>query len=390
MSLMRIWHVGSAGSPDLVNGVNAMVWTLARAQAAAGCDVRMVVDQVPDEATSAYARQTGVSLLYIKRNWYQFDPAQLSDKLRNEPPDIVHLHSVFVHSLTTLANTLRAWKIPYVATLHGGLAPQVLSRRPIRKAVYSFLFERKRLAGAGAISFVGPGEKAHLQAYLPGYDKPTLLIPNPIDPESLDGRFWTPPHDRKRLVFLGRFDVYGKGIDLLVGVARHLPDVEMHIYGSEDARYLRELQELKRIATPNVTFHGPVYGSEKAKVLAEATMYVQLSRWEGFPVAVTEAFCLGVPCAINQDLAICGIFRERDLGLTVPDDAEAAARLIGEALNDPARLSTWSTNGKKFADDQLRPDKAAAEYTRLYRKAMRSEPAVVGKVLAQPRKNSNG
>jgi glycosyltransferase involved in cell wall biosynthesis len=389
MRTMRIWHVGSSGSPELVNGVNAMVWTLAHAQAAAGCDVRLVVDQAPDDATAQYAQQAGVSLIHIGRNWCRFDPAQLSENLRNQPPDVVHLHSVFVHSLTTLAATLRKWRIPYIATLHGGLAPQVLSRRPIRKAVYSALFERKRLSGAAAISFVGPGEKAHLQAYLPGYRKPTPLIPNPVDPESLDGRFWTPPADRKRLVFLGRFDVYGKGIDLLVGVAKHLPDVEMHIYGTEDPRYLDELRELKRSATPNVTFHGPVYGSEKARVLAEATMYVQLSRWEGFPVAVTEAFCLGVPCVINQDLAICNLFRERELGLTVPDDAAAAAKLIGEALHNPQRLSTWAANGQKYAEEQLRPDRAATEYARLYRQATRAEPAM-GKVLGEPRKNSNG
>jgi glycosyltransferase involved in cell wall biosynthesis len=303
---------------------------------------------------------------------------------------MVHLHSVFVHSQTTLAATLRAWKIPYIATLHGGLAPQVLSRRPIRKAVYSALFERKRLSGAGAISFVGPGEKAHLQSYLPGYNRPTPLIPNPVDFDALDGRSWTPPVGRKRLVFLGRFDVYGKGIDLLVGVARYLPDVDMHIYGSEDSRYLNELLALKQAATPNVTFHGPVYGSEKAKVLAEATMYVQLSRWEGFPVAVTEAFCLGVPCVINQDLAISGLFRDRDLGLLVPDDAEAAAKRIGEAINDPTRLSTWAANGKEYADEQLRPDKAATEYARLYRQAMRSEQAAIGQALGEPRNHSNG
>jgi glycosyltransferase involved in cell wall biosynthesis len=358
-----------------------MVWTLARAQAAAGHEVHVVVTEPPDAASTDLARRGGVSLLYIKCGRFRFDPAMLAERLQTLTPDVVHLHSVFMHPLTTLAKALRRACITYVATLHGGLAPQVLSRRPIRKLVYSALFERDRLRHAGAISLVGPGETAHIRSYLPGYTGPTPWIPNPVHPESVGQRQWSPPAGRPRLVFLGRFDVHGKGIDLLVHVAHHLPDADIHLYGTEDARSLKQLNALKASATPNVTFHPPVYGDAKADVLADAMMYLQLSRWEGFPVSVAEAMCLGTPCAINQDLAIEGLFRERDLGLLVPDNAPAAAKLIAQAIADPQRLATWSTNGQRYAADQLRPERAAAEYTRLYRQAMstRSGASVLGR-----------
>src|SRR4051794_12394157 len=116
---MRIWHVSSARSMHAKDGANAAVWTLANAQAAEGHDVLVVVSDRPDHDSAAAARRRGVTLLYLPCDKYRFNPRMLHDHLHDDRPDIVHMHSVFVPRLASLARTLLKAQIAYVVTPHG-------------------------------------------------------------------------------------------------------------------------------------------------------------------------------------------------------------------------------------------------------------------------------
>ena len=261
--------------------------------------------------------------------------------LNQSPPQIVHMHSVFIPRQALLAYLLRKMKIPYLVTPHGGFAPQVLARNRLKKAVYGSLIEKPRVRGAGGISAVTPGEEDDIRAYVPDFGGTISCVPNAVDPDNLQVPQCRGPKAAKpTIVSLGRLDVQCKGIDILVGLGRHLPEMEFHLYGTEDPKTRAELENLKRNLPRNVFFHNPVFGKEKESVLASATLYIQASRWEAFGIAIAEAMYLGIPCAIADTLHMARLFEGHDLGLVFDPDplVEVAIR---KAIGDHALLKRW-------------------------------------------------
>src|SRR5690606_3715047 len=96
--------------------------------------------------------------------------------------------------------------------------------------------------------------------------------------------------DKINIVYMGRFNTYIKGLDIL---QKHIVkynafyrsnNVSFHLYGpdSKDKGLLMKLFEDHNI--DNVFFYNPVYGEEKIKVLDESDFHIMTSRSEGFPM----------------------------------------------------------------------------------------------------------
>ena len=65
------------------------------------------------------------------------------------------------------------------------------------------------------------------------------------------------------------------------------PDFHLHIAGPDDG----ELQKVLALIGKggNITYHGAVYGSSKARLLQASEFYVLPTQSEGFPTSVVEA-----------------------------------------------------------------------------------------------------
>jgi glycosyltransferase involved in cell wall biosynthesis len=349
-----------------VNGVNASTWLVARAQAQLGHQVTLLFDEPIDAAASAMAGQAGLALVHVPASSMQYDARVIESLLRAAPPHVVHMHSVFIARQAALARSLVRCGIPYVITPHGGVQPQVLRRGWMRKKLYSLFIERARFYRASAISVLTANEEEHVRAFVPGYTGLIRRVPNPVDTFRLGGHRWKGNVEAKRLVYLGRFDVLCKGIDRLVEIARLAPDMEFRLYGTEDAKTRGWLRRLRRDLPSNVHFHGPVFGADEARVLAEASLYIQTSRWEAWGISVAQAMYVGVPCAIADTLDIAGLLRKYDLGLLLPRDPKKAVRCLLEALSQPARLQQWAARARSFALEHTRPQTVASAFLRLY------------------------
>jgi glycosyltransferase involved in cell wall biosynthesis len=92
------------------------------------------------------------------------------------------------------------------------------------------------------------------------------------------------------VLYIGRL-VKQKGLEYLIEAARSLPDVKLVIAGKGD-----EENNLKKMATKNVSFLGYVSDEKKFDLLAEASIFCMPSIKEGFGIALAEAMASG--CAI--------------------------------------------------------------------------------------------
>ena len=166
---MNIWHVGGGSTPRNVDGINAVIWTVAAAQAELGHRVVIVVTDPPPGEALAFAAHTGVHVGYIPANLWGYERGPLIELMDTHPPDVVHMHSVFVPKQASLARDLRARNIPYVITPHGGLIPAVQQRGKVKKAVYRQVIEQPRFMGAAAIGEVTPNGESDVYAFVPRY-----------------------------------------------------------------------------------------------------------------------------------------------------------------------------------------------------------------------------
>jgi glycosyltransferase involved in cell wall biosynthesis len=365
---MKIWHVGAFPSPEIVNGLNNTVWLVAKEQALMGHEVALLVREINDCAINL-SKQTGLKLIPISATKWSYERNVLSSILYSEKPEIVHMHGVFSPEQATLGFNLCKQRIPYISTPHS-LTPQFLQRGWLKKAIYNFLLEKPKLRASSAITGVTPAETNTIKTFIADYRGIICSIPNPVEISKLDGYSWKQNIHSKQLVYMGRFDVIHKGIDILVEIMRFLPKAELHLYGSEDIKTKQILDNIKANAPSNIYFHKPVFGTEKIKVLTEASLYIQASRWEVFGISIAEAMYLGLPCAISDTHNLAQTFSEYNLGCIFPLNPKKAAYQLSKLLDEPEQLQCWSNNSRHFAVNNFQPQWVANEYLNLYQKIL--------------------
>jgi glycosyltransferase involved in cell wall biosynthesis len=123
------------------------------------------------------------------------------------------------------------------------------------------------------------------------------VIPRGVEQEYFTAR----SNEGKYIIYLGRIDVYQKGLDLLVkcwqDVVKQYPDIKLIIVGGgkvADENKLRILVNRYNLIN-NVLLMGVLRGREKIELLANSLCVVNTSRWETFGNSALEALAVGKP-----------------------------------------------------------------------------------------------
>jgi glycosyltransferase involved in cell wall biosynthesis len=226
---------------------------------------------------------------------------------------------------------------PYVVSPDGTIAPQVLGHgRRMLKKVYWQLVERRILSNAAAIRVLSDFEERCLRDL--GVRTPMFLAREGPDPEVLEASH---SHSRRRaaaqhFLFLGRLDVWQKGLDhLLTGFA---------------ATVGRE-----------VTIYPAVRGSAKWELFKSADVFVHPSRNEGIPRSVLEALALGLPVVVTPETNLGTIVEKMQAGWCVPSTGDGVRQGFQQALSCPD-ISARSEAATRLAREHLDWDSIAADF----------------------------
>jgi glycosyltransferase involved in cell wall biosynthesis len=295
--------------------------------------------------------------------------AQLAWLLAAGRVALVHAHVAMRGSFWRKALFLalgRAFGVPTVVHLHGSTFVEFYEREcgPLRRRLVRATLER-----ATAVIALSESWRAYLARIVPAAR--VVVIPNMVDAAAVQASIAQSGAERSSsgILFLGEIG-RRKGIyDLvcaLAQVAAAHPQVRLVAGGSG------ELEEVRRLARElgverHLELPGWVAGEAKARLLAEAAIYVLPSHNENLPVSILEAMAAGLPVVSTRVGGIPDAVRHGTEGLLIaPGAREELAQCLLRLLQDSGLARSLGERGRRRVAAEFSPAAVLAALERLY------------------------
>jgi glycosyltransferase involved in cell wall biosynthesis len=308
---------------------------------------------------------------------------QLDNLIKNEKPDIAHIHLMFNSLSVSILPVLKKHNIPVVMSLHdhrlicpayvfidgkGNLCERCLADghywhcitnrcskgnlfNSIMLTVDSY-FRKYFISPFDFVDkFIFVGEYArnmHIKVS-PSFEKKSVVLNNfttiPVQaPSQQKGNF---------LLYFGRISEE-KGIPVLIKAMRDIPDVNLKIVGCGPL-----LDELKKHSYHNIEFVGYKSGNELHDYIRQARFIVVPSVcYENNTMVIPEGFTLGTPPIASSIGGIPEFIQEGVTGfLFEPGSVDQLKETIQKALNLQAvEYSDMCKSGNLFAKSRFAPE----------------------------------
>jgi glycosyltransferase involved in cell wall biosynthesis len=310
-------------------------------------------------------------------------------KVRAFEPDLVHVHGDFLLDNLWIS---RLFRCPIVMSKQGfDLVALAKSKRAVKK---TYLAAESALLRDHVWKFhaLTRAEAEHLAVYFPGTSAycvpqgPSVIVPDVSWPPA---PMRTRGEHEIRFLFVGRLDVFQKGLDILLeafetAASRWRGGARLHLtMAGPDFRGGRTW--LDRRATElgirdRVEFTGTLTGAQVRAALLAADIYVQLSRYEGFSLSVVEALLASKPAVVTSATGPPQYPEIASLPhiIVVPPSSRPAAQGMIEAAEELPRLTRAALSCHELVAEFFSWDRVARlhlnEYMELVRAGAHSRP----------------
>lgn len=327
-------------NPNRMNGVNKVVFQLATQQALAGKKVSVWgITRNPEHTYEARAFHTR---LFRKGN----TPFGISRELKQaltakKDTAVFHLHGGWIPAFYTIAAVLHRCGARFVITPHGAYNTIAMQRNKWIKKLHFQFFEKVLLSRASKIHCIGQSEVTGTNCLFPAGN--TFLQPYGFEAPAQTSADRETGRENFILGFVGRIDVFTKGLDLLLQAFSTLQQQEKNsvlwIVGDGDSDSLKKL--IDRYALQDaVTCWGGKFGSEKETLMQQMHVFAHPSRNEGLPASVLEAAAAGIVPVVTQATNLGMAVEHSGCGIVVDDeDADALTRAFFTLKKE------WERNG---------------------------------------------
>jgi glycosyltransferase involved in cell wall biosynthesis len=173
------------------------------------------------------------------------------------------------------------------------------------------------------------------------------------------------------LLYLGRLDVWVKGLDFVVEAVSCLPPGLLRlVFAGPD--WQGGKAALEKLANQlgcrdRLHFIEPVYGDRKWALLRLADIFISPSRKEAFSVAVAEAMAAGRPVITSTAINLAPELREHDAALLVRPAREPLAKAIGVLQADEQLREGLGARAATWVAGNCHPDRAGTRFLDFYR-----------------------
>ncbi len=167
-----------------------------------------------------------------------------------------------------------------------------------------------------------------------------------FDSEGTDGDY---------IAYMGRIDIYMKGLDTLlqaVGLLKNEVKLKIAGIGKE-----KDINSLKRMISDlgmedRVEFLGSLSENEKREYLSNSMFTVMPSRFEGWGIAAIEAQACGKAVVGTDIPGLRDAIKNNETGILVkPEDPESLKHAIEELIQNKEKRTSFGDNGKLWANN---------------------------------------
>lgn len=384
---MRVlhWYPNFLGGGGVANAVLG----LARAQVEVGAEVAIASAEA--EGAPLYQAMDravgGVWLFRWRPGWkiragrlvWRKIPKDAEREMLAFNPDIVHIHGEFNPDNFHVP---RIFSVPIILSPHGAFHPVVLAKsKAYLKRVYISLAKRFLYRHVSVFHALNPAEAEHIRRALGTVNiyilpqGPSVHVLSAIKANPVDRR----EGDEIRFIFVGRLDIYTKGLDILVEafseVLRRLDGAaRLVLVGPDQGGSLQRLKDmtLKNGCAQRVDFVGAVPGEKVAELIVQSDIYVHLSRHEGLPLSVTEALCSGKPSILSNRIGTVSYREIASLSYVkvIPPEKEAAIQAMVEFAQRIEELKTAGISSRERVQRFFDWERIAKEHLKIYEKCI--------------------
>lgn len=326
---------------DVMGGASVHLLDLAEGMQQAGHRVTILVGGEGIVNERAAAR--GLTILPLQHLVRPIHPwhdvwcwFELRRQFRRLKPDLIHLHS----SKAGLVGRAAAigMGIPVIFTAHGWAFTEGVSTAS--SLLYRVL---ERAAAHFCDAIITVSEYDRQRALKLRVATPALLrtVHNGIRPVDLVAR-----SQPNRLVMVARFEQPKDHQLLLQAVALLKGDWQLQLIGDGPLLSDAKITAARLGLTDRVDFAGA--RSDIAIQLAQAGIFVLLSRWEGLPLTVLEAMRAGLPVVASDVGGVPELVRSEQNGLLVPNNPQAVADALQRLLDNRVLQQQYGAHGKQL------------------------------------------
>jgi len=367
---MEIIHLilGKA-NPNRLNGVNKVVYQLASNQArtkrlVSVWGITKSLDHNYDE------RNFETKLFQAMKNPFLIDETLKKALLTKREQTIFHLHGGWIPTYSSLSKFLFKNEIPFVLTPHGAYNTIAMKRSSFMKKIYFQFFEAPLLKRVSKIHCIGNSEVEGLKLIFP--NAKSVLLPYGFNTFKADIQV-EKQKEEFIIGFIGRLDIYTKGLDLLLDAFNKfqltVPHAKLWIIGDSDEKEKLETLIISKNLINKVMLLGSKFGTDKETLLLQMNIFAHPSRNEGLPSSVLEASCMGIPCVVSVATNMGAYIQEMDAGKVIKnEDVEGLANAFTALyeLHEKNELQELSKNAIKMVHTFFNWDTVVNSFDKLY------------------------
>ena len=267
-------------------------------------------------------------------------------------PDIVVFEGFYNMEDVRIARMLRKQKIPYMVIPRGSLTNEALHNHAWLKKWFAHkLFFDSFVKQAIAIQYL---TRKEADDSINRFHTPYFIIPNGFNiPKERKCEF---SKEGVRAVFIGRLDIFHKGLDLLFDAVSEIKDklitlnFHLDIYGPyrDDYEKIRNIIKERNISSI-VSLCGGVDGEAKKDALLNSDLFVMTSRFEGHPMGLIEALAYGLPCFVTPGSNMLEEIKSFDAGWTCGLSVESIKEILEKAVREKHNYEKKGKNAQMLA-----------------------------------------
>ncbi|MBP3453509.1 MAG: glycosyltransferase [Clostridia bacterium] len=278
-------------------------------------------------------------------------------------PDIAVVEEFYTFPFSPMVRDLKKKNIPYVIVPRSTMTKQAQNHKPIKKFIGNLVWFRKMAARASAIHFLTEEEKNDCTIK---WNDNSFVIPNGIDVPEYHEKQFCP--NGINAVYIGRIEVYQKGLDILCETLARVKDqlrsagFSLVIYGPDRENSKAAIEQMisDMDLSDLVSIKDAVFGEEKKTILQKADLFMMTSRFEGLPMGLLEALAWGVPSLVTTGTNMATQVAECQAGWVAENTSDSVADAIERMLSEKAKLPDKGKNAvalaRKYSWDAIARD----------------------------------